>query len=410
MKYFLGESNPVAAAVIHQPEYNAMTLPLPCPLVEVSGTPFERGQQYGEQAAERILRGIGHYKDQLHASGLKDDDLQTMIDRFAGAIDDYGPQYIEEMRGIAKAVNVDLAAILLLNARTEILKLARRRERGQDDFIQSDGCTGVFVMPSASRDDTFIHAQNWDWKAECAETAIVLKITRKDGPDIITFTEAGGLARTGFNSAGISISGNYLETDRDYRELGVPLAIIRRKVLEQEQLATSMQAVYATRKSASNNMMIGHAHGIAIDFECAPDETFLVHPQDGVLVHANHFQSPVALSKLLDKGVVNMPDSLYRDLRVRQLLEPHIGKATIDTVKAALSDTFESPYSVCRPPRKSPMSNNQSATVAMIVMVPSKGHMEVALLPALGAHFWTYSLDMQVKPIEQSESAKTNAA
>lgn len=386
-----------------------MTLPLPCPLIEVSGTPFERGQQYGEQAAERILRGIEHYKLQLHSSGLKDSDLAAMIDRFAGAVENYGSQYIEEMRGIAKAVNTDLAAILLLNARTEILKLARRREKGQADFIQSDGCTGVFVMPQASRDEVFIHAQNWDWKAECAETAVVLKINREDGPDIITFTEAGGLARTGFNAAGISISGNYLETDRDYRELGVPLAIIRRKVLEQDHLAMSMQAVYGTRKSASNNMMIGHAHGVAIDFECAPDETFLVHPQNGMLVHANHFQSPVALSKLLDKGVLNMPDSLYRDLRVRQLIEPHIGKVTVDTVKAALSDTFESPWSVCRPPRKS-LSNNQSATVAMIIMVPSEGRMEVALLPALGAHFWNYSLDMKIRPVEEPRKAHTNAA
>ena len=172
----------------------------------------------------------------------------------------------------------------------------------------------------------------------------------------------------------------------------------------------SMQAVYGTRKSASNNMMIGHVHGIAIDFECAPDETFLVHPQDGILVHANHFQSPVALSKLLDKGVVNMPDSLYRDLRVRQLLEPHNGRITVDTVKDALSDTFETPYSVCRPPRKSPLSNNQSATVAMIVMVPGEGRIEVALLPALGTHFWKYSLDMQVKPIDQPRPAETNAA
>lgn len=386
-----------------------MTLPLPCPLIEISGTPFERGQQYGEQAAERILKGIGHYKDQLHSSGLKDSDLAAMIDRFASAIEDYGQQYIEEMRGIARAVNTDLAAILLLNARTEILKLARRREKGQADFIQSDGCTGVFVMPSATCDNVFIHAQNWDWKAECAETAIVLKIKRIDGPDIITFTEAGGLARTGFNSAGISISGNYLETDRDYRELGVPLAIIRRKVLEQDHLAMSMQAVYGTRKSASNNMMIGHAHGVAIDFECAPDETFLVHPENGVLVHANHFQSQVALSKLLDRGVVNMPDSLYRDLRVRQLIEPHVGKVTVDTVKTALSDTFESPWSVCRPPRKS-LSNNQSATVAMIVMVPGEGRMEVALLPALGAHFWNYSLDMRIRPVEEPRKAQTNAA
>ena len=386
-----------------------MTLPLSCPFVEVSGTPFESGQQYGEQAADPNHNGIYQYKHQLHASGLADEDLAEMIERFAGAVEAKGSQDIDEMRGIAKAVNTNLSAILLLNARTEILKLARRRQHGQDDFIQSDECTGVFVMPSATRDGKFIHAQNWDWKAECAETSVVLKITRKDGPDIITFTEAGGLARTGFNAAGITISGNYLETDRDYRELGVPLAIIRRKVLEQTHLALSMQAVYGTRKSASNNIMVGHAHGIAIDFECAPDETFLVYPDRGLLVHANHFQSQVALAKLLDKGVVNMPDSLYRDLRVRGLIEPHLGKVTVNHVKDALFDNFEAPWSVCRPPRQS-LSSNQSATVAMIVMVPAEGRMEVALLPAINPHFTSYDLDMRIASAGPPAQAQTDAA
>ncbi|UXS34562.1 acyl-CoA--6-aminopenicillanic acid acyltransferase [Agrobacterium tumefaciens] len=385
-----------------------MTLSLTCPLIEVTGTPFERGQQYGEQAGDRIRKGIEHYQHQIRASGLKAGDLETIIDRFAGAIEEYGPQYIEEMRGIAKAVGTELSAILLINARTEILKLARRREKGLDDFM-SDGCTGVFVMPEVTRDGQFIHAQNWDWKAECAETAVVLKVKRSDGPDILTFTEAGGLARTGFNAAGISISGNYLETDRDYRTLGVPLAIIRRKVLEQDHLAMSMQAVYGTRKSASNNMMVGHAHGVAIDFECAPDETFLVHPQGGLLVHANHFQSPVALSKLQDKGVVNMPDSLYRDVRVRSLIEPALGKVTTADVKTALLDTFETPWSVCRPPRKS-LSNNQSATVATIVMVPALGRMEVALLPALNPNFANFSLDMSIAPVVRNDLQQTDAA
>ena len=63
---------------------------------------------------------------------------------------------------------------------------------------------------------------------------------------------AGVLARFGFNSVGISITGNYPECERDYRTLGVPLALIRRKVLEQ---------------TASNNIIVAHAAGVAIDFE-----------------------------------------------------------------------------------------------------------------------------------------------
>jgi isopenicillin-N N-acyltransferase-like protein len=102
----------------------------------------------------------------------------------------------------------------------------------------------------------------------------------------------------------------------------------------------------------------------------------------------------VALAKLRDCGIANMPDSLYRDLRVRELLRPQIGALTGDKIKAALFDDFESPFSVCRPPRKSFVSNNLSATVAMIVMQPEAGTMEVAMLPALNRRFTTYSLEM----------------
>lgn len=133
----------------------------------------------------------------------------------------------------------------------------------------------------------------------------------------------------------------------------MPLALIRREVLEQKQLAVAMKTVYATQKSASNNIIISHANGVSINFECAPEETFQILPEDGLIVHATHFQSSVALTKLLDKGVANISDSLYRDIRVRDLLKPHLGVITPDIVKTALFDDFEDPSSVCRPPRPS---------------------------------------------------------
>jgi isopenicillin-N N-acyltransferase-like protein len=249
------------------------------------------------------------------------------------------------------------------------------------------------VLPAASKSGRLIHAQNWDWKRECVETAVVLKVRRDDGPDFLMFTEAGALGRCGFNAAGIAITANYLESDRDYRTVGVPLALIRRKVLESEHLAIAMRTVYCTQKSAANNMIVSHRDGVAIDFECAPDETFQVQPDRGLLVHANHFVSPVALGKLKDTGILNTPDSLYRDIRVRDLLQPQIGAITPDAVKAALFDDFETPWSVCRPPRRN-LSNNLSATVAMIVMEPGRGIMEVAPLPALNRQFTTYRLDV----------------
>ena len=232
------------------------------------------------------------------------------------------------------------------------------------------------------------------------ETAVVLCVRRDNGQDLLTFTEAGGLARSGFNTAGVAITANYLECDRDYRRLGVPLALIRRKVLESRHLALAMRCVYVTPKSAANNMIVSHAAGVAIDFECAPDETFQVHPEQGLLVHANHFVRPVALAKLRDTGVASTPDSLYRDVRVRSLLAPQIGRLTREAVKAALLDDFATPWSVCRPPRAG-VTEVVTATVAMVVMEPALGVMEVAPLPALGGRFTRYHLDVVDSPVHR---------
>jgi isopenicillin-N N-acyltransferase-like protein len=370
----------------------------PFPLIELSGKPHERGRQYGRQAAGRIRKGIAHYSDQLAEMGLNGDGIEALVRAYLPVIERFDPSYVDEMQGIAEGAEIPFAHVALLNARTEILKLADKPAlRAKLEQAHPDGCTGVAVMPEATSGGLLLHAQNWDWKAECAETSVVLRIRRDDGPDILTFTEAGGLARSGLNSAGIAITANYLQSDRDYRDVGVPLALIRRKVLQEATPALAMRAVYSTAKSASNNMIVSCSNragqGVVIDFECAPDETFQVHPDRGLLVHANHFVSPVALSKLKDTGIDSTPCSLYRDLRVRDLLSPHIGRITTDHIKATLADDFGTPWSVCRPPRRN-TENNLSATVAMVVMQPALGVMEVAPLPALGLSFTRYELAM----------------
>jgi isopenicillin-N N-acyltransferase-like protein len=365
---------------------------VPFPLIEVSGPPRERGRQYGRAAADRIRLGVEHYAAQLGATAFPWPAVRELVHAYLPRIEAFEPAYVEEMRGIAEGAGLELEMIVLLNARTEVLKSAQRRQAATVE-PERDGCTGVVVLPEASHGRTLIHAQNWDWKVECAETAVVLRILRDDGPDLLTFTEAGGLARSGLNAAGIAITANYLESDRDYRQVGVPLALIRRKVLESEHVALAMRAVYVTPKSAANNMIVSHAGGVAIDFECAPDETFQVLPERGLIVHANHWQSPVALAKLKDTGIANTPDSLYRDLRVRGLLAPQLGGITREAVKAALFDDFATPWSVCRPPRPSVGGSTVTATVAMIVMEPAAGMLEAAPLPALARQFTTYSLE-----------------
>jgi hypothetical protein len=295
------------------------------------------------------------------------------------------------MRGIAAGADVPFEDIVMVNARTEVIAKARAEKKKAAELEPGDGCTGALILPTRSANGRLIHGQNWDWRAECAETAIVLRVRNDNGPDMLTFVEAGGLARSGLNSAGVSITANYLESDRDFRQLGVPLSLIRRKVLEQEHFALAIKAVATTPKSCSNNIMIGMAAGFGVDYECTTDEAFPIYPgSDDLIVHANHWVSEVALSKLRDTGRASTPESAYRDWRVRRLLNEE-SKLTREDLKRALFDDFGAPYSVCRPPRPG-SHDNLSATVAMVIMEPEAGLMEVAPLPALNRSFTRYSL------------------
>lgn len=369
--------------------------PARCRLIEIAGAPYERGRQYGEQASPEIRRGIAHYSAQVRDLQLDDAELGRVVDAYLPRIEDFAPDYVEEMRGIAAGAGVPFHHIVMLNARTEVLKLAvdkGLRERLLD--VEPDGCTALVIEPRAAAEGRLIHAHNWDWKMECAEASIVVRIRNDDKPDILMFAEAGALGRFGFNSVGIAVTANYLECDRDYRGIGVPLALLRRHMLEQTHFALALRSAYTTPKSGSNNIVLSHAGGMAFNFECAPDETFCVEPQDGVLIHANHWRSPVALAKLQERGILAMPDSLYRERRLRELVEAKAGALTVADAKAALLDDWASPWSICRPPRPSAMSN-LSATVVTLVMQPAIGLMELALLPALDPTFMSYTLEME---------------
>ncbi|CAD6519299.1 hypothetical protein LMG27952_01127 [Paraburkholderia hiiakae] len=368
----------------------------PFPFVSVSGKPYERGVQYGRAVADRVRLSASRYGQTLRNIGYSEASQMALIRSLEQAIGEFQPAYLDEMRGIAAGADVPFEDIVMINARTEVLAKARAEKTMPSDAEDEDGCTGVLVLPSRSATGQLIHAQNWDWKADCVDTGIVLRVRGDDGPDYLTFVEAGGLARSGLNAAGVSITANYLESDRDFTQMGVPLSLLRRRVLEEPVFANALRTIATTPKSCSNNIMLGMAEGFGIDFECAPDEAFPIWPgDDQLIVHANHWMSPVARTKLRDTGCENSPDSYYRDWRVRQLLNA-APKVDRNAVKAALFDAFGTPHSVCRPPRLG-TRHTLSATVAMIVMLPASGEMDVAPMPALNRVFTRYSL--QHEPI-----------
>jgi len=292
--------------------------------------------QYGQQAADRVNSSVDYYVAPLAAAGIGWPGARALAADYMPLIEAFSPSQLEEMRGIAEGAGVDVEGIVIVNARTEMMFGATAK----DDAGADDGCTGVIAMPEATKNGHVLHAQNWDWREECVHTGVVLRIRRDEGPDILTFSEAGGLARSGLNAAGIAVSGNFLACDRDYQQQGVPLALLRRRVLESTHFALAIHTLASNQRSCSNNMMLSDAAGEAIDCECAPDELFCLYPEDGMITHSNHFLHPAAQAKLRDTYIATSPDSLYRHRRVRNLLAPKRGALTADDLRARRCSTI----------------------------------------------------------------------
>jgi isopenicillin-N N-acyltransferase like protein len=352
------------------------------PFVEVSGTPRNIGLQYGRKAASRIHHGIDLYRRLFAEKGVDWSLARITATRFAARIERLFPRIAAEMRALAEGAEVPFEDIVAINARTEILHGSFGKARADVDDI--DGCTGAVALPPATRESHLIHAQNWDWRDECADTSIVLKIVPEAGPSLLVFCEAGVMACVGLNNSGLAVTTNHLECEQDGKREGIPNPIVRRQVLSQGSLGSAIETVLKAERGFSVNFLISHRDGEAIDLETTPDQVFWLTPEDDLLVHANHFASVPARVTVRDTGLLTSADSLYRDSRVRRYLARDRGRVTLSTLQAAFQDRFGAPRAVCR----APLPGKASSTVATIIMDTTAQIMWVAPRP-YGPHKFT---------------------
>ena len=227
------------------------------PLVEIEGPPRERGIQYGEKAGERIHRGAEIYRKVMAGYGCSWEKALELANQFAPIIKENDVALYDELEGIAAGAKIEIASVIIINGRSELMQgFDWDSEERKKKISLDDGCTSVLAMPEATQAGRLIHSQNWDWHMECVETSIVLRVIPEKGPTILTFVEAGGLARCGMNSAGVAITANGLESNLDYGRSGIPLSIIRRRVLQSEKLSGALAAIIRTPRAVSNNMLL----------------------------------------------------------------------------------------------------------------------------------------------------------
>ncbi|MEI7742340.1 MAG: C45 family peptidase [Chloroflexota bacterium] len=331
------------------------------PHIRVSGTPRERGRQYGEQARSRVRRSIEIYRAVFgHYAGWDWEQVIAHAQAYRPAIEAIHPRYLEEMAGIAEGAGLVFDDILAINVRTEVMFAAVARKAASE-------CTSFAVLPGASASRHVLIGENWDWKRHMTETVVVLEATQDQGPSYVTMVEAGLLAKAGINSAGIGLATNALITDRDRGEPGLPYHVILRAILDQPNLPMALDAILHHRRSSAANYLLASREGMAVNVEAAPgdhSQVWLTWPEQDLLVHANHYNAPTGLKDVYRWA---SPDSPFRQQRATQLLRGAAGAVHPAMLQGLLRDHANHPIGICCHPDPSLPEYEQDMSVASVI-------------------------------------------
>ncbi len=314
------------------------------PVVRLEGSYGEMGLAYGRRLAPLVDQNLQDYLRRFReVAGLGDDQVRAWGERYRRVAEAYDPRIRTMLDAVAEGAGQPPALIFALNARTEILY----GSAGQETPAPDDGCTSLAVLGTHTVDGHVLLGQNWDWHPEQRDVTFLLETCDEDGFSVLTLAEAGMLAKSGFNSAGIGVCANLLVSSADRGGDGVPYHFLLRGVLQSPTMADALRAATEPARISSGNLLLADAGGEAIDLEVCPGDFGYLLPEDGLIAHSNHFLTAVPV-KDLKKGTAAL--TLLRPARARHLLQERLeGRSVaIADLQRTFRDHYSFPNGICR--------------------------------------------------------------
>lgn len=313
------------------------------PIIEAAGSPYEIGVKHGSLGKPQIDATINTYKAMFKDySQIEWEDAKRYALTFIPTITEYDPDIMEEIRGIADGSGYELADILALNVRSEIVL-----QGSQVSSANSDGCTAFAFTPRVTADRQTWVGQNWDWKMTEQKGCVILHIRQQEKPDITMVTEAGIVGKIGFNSAGIGVALNALASDKKVEGKVIPLHVALRGALNSFTLSDAINAAGRMNLSCCANFLMASVEGQAVSVEIGPGDIDVLYAEEGWITHTNHFISP-RMVNVKDTGRISLPDSYLRLGRIHDIIHMTGGKIWLKDIEEMLKDHVGYPDSICR--------------------------------------------------------------
>lgn len=322
------------------------------PIVELQGTPRERGRIHGESLKTEIAEVIDHWLSDLGSYGLQNKS-QRAIDAdaylqsfyaetgYIAAIERWAPNLLAEIEGIAEASGQAFEHILGLNLMDEEWVYGLRYQLEKP----TNKCT-AFGIPK-QHDGASYAGQNMDIMSWAEGRQALLRVMPTDStPEALVFSIAGSIGLNGLNANGVGVTCNTL-SQLNYASDGLPVAFIVRSILASQTAQDAEAFIRSIKHASGQNFIISLAEEMRC-FECCATSVVRYQPGQfkGRVMHTNHPLVNTDISHLssLSNNKVNTEARLGS---ITCRLGDTTQTLTLEAIKAALAahDDIENPVS-----------------------------------------------------------------
>ncbi|MCJ7532163.1 MAG: C45 family peptidase [Anaerolineales bacterium] len=361
---------------------DTVTHATPPPLIRVSGTHREMGQQIGEAMAKQVQHSIESacalIEDAYEDLQLTWEGAQIQARKYIPFAQERYPNYVEEMIGISEGAGVSFDELAVVNAMEAVTM----------DALHLDKCTTMAVNDECTADEHVLIAHNEDWLPEDEQDVYIIHAVPNHEPPFLAMTYGGLLPNIGFNAYGIAqcCDSVYPSDSR----IGIPRLVVSRAVLACQNLADAIRCTLIPQRAAGYNHLLAHESGEIYNVEVSARHFGIFYAEDGVIAHTNHY---------LDFNMQNIedePDELI-NTRVRyhraQRLLYRTEKHTLKSLQAIQRDHVTYPASICNHVTTEEKPLDREKTIAALVIDLTSRMMHLAWGNPCQNTYHTYYLD-----------------
>jgi isopenicillin-N N-acyltransferase-like protein len=348
------------------------------PIIEIKGTPRERGQQQGEGARPQIRRALARYREVLpHNINVTWDEGLREARKFLPYGEEAFPDFIEEVRGIAEGSNVPFEEVWTLNC-YEGLTESRK---------QLWGCTCVAVRDEHTADGHILLAHNEDWNSVDQDNVYLVHAKPSNGPAFVGMTYGPLAVNIGLNAEGIGIAINSVyPTDG---RVGVPRTLCSRAVLGARTIGEAIRACVPKLRAGGYSYLLVDPNGELYSVETSATTHDIMYGETGWLAHTNHYLSP-KMQAFEEPGTYS--SSVVRLNRAQRLLQGQLGHVRVESLQSLMRDHVNYPDSICMHEDPADAPHERGQTLVSLVMDLTERIMWAAPGPPCHGEYVPYNL------------------